>query len=254
MNIRRYHAMRLQAAAATLVLMAAQAQAADRLTAQLDRPSAVRKVPPKSNDDPNGQIECTYYRDLMVRETGTDTPDPNDATLIPIAAGAPRPVCDATRHNGDIAVKTQGYSFVGRKTQFLLFSATDPNGAIPFMVLDEDGGKIIFQDGTPADSGIQTIAVENGTLHLRYTRGFNASCSMMQDAGDCWSRLVAEGKVPLGMAQSVPSSNFCAASYKAAHAPPDDPSVISYDVDTVVGATGNVRVVPRGSVTCSPVP
>jgi hypothetical protein len=243
-----------QAAAAALVLMVAQAQAADRLAAQLDRPSAVRKVPPKSGDDPNGQIECTYYRDLMVRESGTDTPDPNDATLIPIAAGAARPVCDATRHDGDITMKTQGYSFVGRKNRFLLFSATDPNGAIPFMVLDEHGGKLVFQDGTPADRGIQTIAVENGALHLRYTRGFNAPCSMMQDTKGCWSRLVAEGKVPPDMAHSVPSAGLCAASYKAAHATPDDPSVISYDVDTVVGATGNARVVPRGSVTCSPMP
>jgi hypothetical protein len=246
--------VRLQAAAATLVLMGAQAQAADRLAAQLDRASAVRKVPPKSGDDPNGQITCTYYRDLMVRESGTDTPDPNDSTLVPIAAASPRPACDATHHSGETTLKTQGYSFAGRKSGFLLFSATDPNGAIPFMVLDAGSGKIIFQDGTPADRGIQAIAVENGALHLRYTHGFNASCSIMQDAAGCWSRLVTEGKVPPGMAQSVPSSKLCAASYKADRATPDDPSVVSYAVDTMVDSTGNARVVPRGPVGCAPVP
>ena len=252
MSIRRYSA--LQAATATLVLMVAQAQATDRLAAQLDPPGAIRKVPPKSNDDPNGQIECTYYRDLMVRESGTDTPDPNDATLVPIAAGAPRPVCDATHHNGEITLKTQGYSFAGRKSGFLLFSATDPNGAIPFMVFDTGSGKIIFQDGTPADRGFRTVAVENGALHLRYTRGFNASCSIMQDATGCWSRLVTEGEIPPSMAQAVPSPKLCAASYKAAHATADDPSVLSYEVDTVVDASGNARVAPRGPVDCSPVP
>ena len=254
MSIRRYPAARLQAAAVTLVLLAAQVQAADHLAAQLDRPTAVRKVPPKSNDDPNGQIECTYYRDLMVRESGTDTPDPNDAAFVPIAAGASRPVCDATRHDGEVTVKTQGYSFVGRKAGFLLFSATDPNGAIPFMVLDANSGQIIFQDGTPAAGGIRAVAVENGALHLRYTRGFNASCSIMQDAAGCWSRLVAEGKIPPTMAQSPPSPKLCAASYRAAHATADDPSVISYDVDTTISAADSARVVPRGPVACSPVP
>jgi hypothetical protein len=151
-------------------------------------------------------------------------------------------------------VKTQGYSFIGRKARFLLFSATDPNGAIPFMILDAGSSKLIFQDGTPADRGFQTVAVENGALHLRYTRGFNASCSIMQDAAGCWSHLVAEGKIPPGMAQSVPSPKLCAASYKAERATPDDPSVISYDVDTVVDATGNAHVVPRGPVGCSPLP
>ena len=236
--------------AAVMLLVTAQAQAADQLAAQFDHPVAVKKVPPKSDDDPNGQITCTFYRDLMVRESGTDSPDPNDATLIPIA----RPGCDATKHSGDIDLKTQGFSFVGRKANFLLFSATDPNGAIPFMVIDAANGQVIFQDGTSAEHGMQTVAVESGSLHLRYTRGFNASCSMIQDAAGCWSRLVSEGKVPPGMAQPVPAPKLCAASYKAARSRADNPSVISYPVDTVVDAAGHAQTTSRGPVACSPMP
>ncbi|MFD0938915.1 hypothetical protein ACFQ12_27460, partial [Methylobacterium trifolii] len=40
------------------------------------------------------QITCTTYRDLMVRESDTDTPDPENATLVPLANGA-APACAA---------------------------------------------------------------------------------------------------------------------------------------------------------------
>ena len=35
---------------------------------------AEQKIPPKSNDDPLGELTCTWYRDFMVLEAGTDTP------------------------------------------------------------------------------------------------------------------------------------------------------------------------------------
>jgi hypothetical protein len=243
--------MKIGLPVAAVLLVVAEAYAADPLAVQFDHPVAIRKVPPKSSDDPNGQITCTFYRDFMVRESGADTPDPNDATLVPIASAA-RPSCDAAKHGGDVALKTQGFSFIGRKSNFLLFSVTDPNGAIPFMAIDAADGHIIFQDGTSAEHGMQTVAVENGSLHLRYTRGFNASCSIMQDAAGCWSRLVSEGKIPSNMAQ--PALKLCAAPYKAARSPADNPSVISYPVDTVVDAAGHAQTTRRGPVACSPMP
>src|ERR1700722_18320320 len=65
-----------------------------RVAALLDRPALVKKVPPRSGDDPVGEITCTWYPDLMVRESGTDTPDPNAAMLVPLPAGGSRPPCD----------------------------------------------------------------------------------------------------------------------------------------------------------------
>ena len=225
-----------------------------RLAAQLDRPVAVRKAAPKSNDDPNGQLVCTFYQDLLIRESGTDTPAPNAAVVLPLPPGQARPSCDAAHRNNEVALKTEGFSFAGRKDHFLLFSATDPNGAVPFMVIDASTGRIVFEDATPADRGLQTIAVDHGNLHLRYRRAFNAPCSIMQNATACWSQLIAAGKLPHSMEQSVPSPQLCAASYKADKAPTNDPSIIAYDVETVVDSAGQAQVTPRGPVSCAPVP
>jgi hypothetical protein len=238
-----------------LLSVAAQSQTdRSRLASQLDQPVAVRKVTPKSSDDPNGQLVCTFYQDLMIRESGTDTPAPNAAVVLPLPSGQVRPPCDATHHNGEVALKTEGFSFAGRKDHFLLFSATDPNGAVPFIVLDAGSGRVVFEDGTPAARGLQAIAVENGALHLRYRRAFNAPCSIMQNAAACWSQLIAAGKLPQSMEKSVPSAKLCAASYKSEKAPADDPSIIAYDVETVVDMAGPAQVTPRGPVTCAPVP
>ena len=236
--------MRAGFLAVALVLLAGGADAA-----QLDRPVSVAKVPPKSADDPVGQITCTFYRDMMVRESGTDTPDPNDATLV---RGKPR--CGAAHSADDVELKTEGFSLLGRKGPFLFFGATDPNGAVPFKVIDLASGRMIFEDGTPADHGIRTVAVEKDGLRLSYRRGFNASCSLMQNTADCWSKLVAEGKLPPDIAHAVPSPGLCAASYKADKAPADDPSIVMYDVEVRIDAAGQAKVLSHGAVSCAPVP
>ena len=236
--------MRTRLLAVALVLLAGAAVAA-----QFDRPASVTKVPPKSADDAAGQTTCTFYKDMMVRESGTDTPDPNDATLVRGKVSR----CDTTRRPDDVALKTEGYSLLGRKGSFLFFGATDPNGAVPFKVIDVSG-RVIFEDGTAADRGIQSVAVEKDALRLRYRRGFNASCSLMQNTADCWSKVVAEGKLPQDMAQPVPSAKLCAASYKAEKAPADDPSIVMYDVEMSVDASGQSHVLSHGAVSCAPVP
>jgi hypothetical protein len=246
--------LRLAAGLAFCVLLsvAAHAQDSDALAAQLDRPVSTTRVPAKSDDDPIGQIECTYYRDFMLRETGTDSPDPNDATLVPSAAGAPRPPCDMAEHANGLTLKTEGYSYVGRKDHFLLFSATDANGAVPFMLLDTGGGKVIFEDATPPDRGIDTVTLDNGTLHLGYKRAINASCSLLQDAASCWSSLVAGGKIATGLAQ--PARDVCAAAYKEEQAPAEDLSIVSYAVHTTIDASGQVSTTAHGAIGCGPMP
>lgn len=190
----------------------------------------------------------------MVRESGTDTPDPNAATLVPLSAGGPRPPCDARHRVHEIALKTDGFSLLGRKGPFLLFSATDPNGAVPFMAIEARWGRVVFTDGMPADRSFRDVGLQDGVLHLRYTRGFNASCSVMQDAAGCWSKLVADGKIPREMRPAAPSAETCAAAYAAERAPADDPSVISYDVETTADVAGHVQVLAHGAVGCAPVP
>ncbi len=254
---RTSHLGAVLACAAIVVLFPIAAHCEDdagRLAAMFDRPALVKKVPPKSEGDPIGEIMCTYYPDLMVRETGTDTPDPNAATLVPLPAGISRPPCNAGHHPHEITLRTEGFDLLGRKGQFLLFGATDPNGAVPFVAIDARGGRVIFTDGTAADRGFQAINVQNGVLHLRYTRGFNASCSIVQSAAACWSKLLAEGKIPRDMGPLVPSPEVCAGSYAAERAPADDPSVITYDVEMTIDLAGNALVLSHGAVGCAPVP
>jgi hypothetical protein len=250
--VRRRGRLAAGLAAGVLLAVAAPALGADPLAGQLDQPVSTKSVPAKSDDDPTGEIECTYYQDFMVREAGTDTPDPSDALLIRIVAGAPRPLCDMAEHANGLILKTEGYSYVGRKDHFLLFSATDPNGAVPFMLLDSGDGKVIFEDATPPDDGIQTIALDNGTLRLGYKRAINASCSLLHDPVSCWSSLVADGKIASGLAQ--PSRDFCAAAYKQEQAPADDPSIVSYAVDTVIDASGHISTTAHGAIGCAPMP
>ena len=242
------------AAVAMLSPAAAQSQNDSQLAALFDKPEAVQKLPPKSDADPVGQIDCTYYQDLMVRETGTETPDPNAATLVPLPPGASRPRCKAAHRPREITLKTEGFGFVGRKGRFLLFSATDPNGAVPFIVIEAGTGRVIYSDGTSADRGIRAVSLENGRLHLRYTHGLNASCSMMQNAAACWSKLIAHGDVPHAMAQPVPPQQVCVRAYREDKAPAGDPSIITYDLDIIIDAAGKTEVLSRGTVGCAPVP
>ena len=72
--------------------VAAHAQA-DPEAALFDHPVTVQRVPPKSQADAVGEIRCTYYPDLMVLETGTDTPYPSPATIVPTSGT--RPACSA---------------------------------------------------------------------------------------------------------------------------------------------------------------
>lgn len=185
----------------------------------------------------------------MVREAGTDTPSPDPASLIP----GNRPTCSAGKAPQLITLPISAFSFVGRKGPYLIFSGTDPNGAVPFAVVNL-AGKVLYSDSTAIDRGIRSVAVENDALHIQFTRGLNASCSIMQGAGSCWSKLMAAGKIPRVMANAGPSSHSCAPAYRQAKAPPDDPSMIAYDVDMMVDATGKTQVMSRGSVSCGAMP
>jgi hypothetical protein len=234
-------------------LSPAWASAESAFVRSLDRPTSTKIVRPKSDSDAVGQITCTYYADLMVRETGTDSPDPNDATLVPLTKGAPRPGCSAASLPGAIALKTEGYALEGRKGGFLIWDVSDPNGAEPFMVMDARTGRSLFEDGLSPSLGLRrTAALQNGVLRLTYTRGVNAPCSIAQDAQGCWSKLVAAGGVPKTMTALTRAPSACLAAYR--HTPKDDPSVVTYTVDMTLDSGGAATVLAHGAVECQPQP
>jgi hypothetical protein len=240
-------------AAAVLAAKPAQAAEASREARLFDPPAAVRTLPPKSSDDPIGQITCTYYAARMVRETGTDTPDPGAATVLGFSSK--RPVCGRSASAIAIAMKTDGYSLLGQKGPFLAFDATDPNGAVDFLVIDPATGKTLFEDGK-SDSGLTAASLQGGVLRLRYTRGLNASCSIVQDGAACWAKLAHDGSIPAALGRTAAPVQACKAAYRKGRqpTPADDPSIILYPVETTIDRTGKSEVTVRGPVSCQPTP
>jgi len=136
-----------------------------------------------------------------------------------------------------------------------VFAAADPSGAQDFKVIDVGTGRQIFADSRRW-TGFQSVAVENGALHIRYTRAVNGPCSIVKDGSACWARLVQSGAIPREMAQSPPSVQACTAACRRGKspAPAIAPSIIFYDIDLTLDAAGNVQVNSHGAVQCEPMP
>jgi hypothetical protein len=217
------------------VLMATPAAA--QTVPDYDSPVKIVTIPASGDQD---AITCTAYADVMVRISGTDTPDPDNALLLP-----PAP-CGAGKPQG-VTLASQGESLDGRKGGFLVFEDTDPNGASGFTVFDAHTGRQLFTDGMNA---IQAVTLDAGVLHVRYTRGVNATCSLFADRAGCWGKLLASGAIPHG-AFAVPPS--CAA-YRQGTVPADDPSVVSYDAALTLDRQGHAVVQPTGPLHCDPMP
>ena len=233
--------------ATCLLLM--NAAHADTSTGLFDPPASTQTIPPSGRVN---QITCVYYSDIMIRTVGTDTPAPDAATLIPIANGEQRR-CATARVPGEIATKTAAFSLFGRKGGYLLFGATDPNGASGIMVLNAATGKTIYSDSMMGDS-LKTVDLEAGALHIAFTRGINTTCSLLKDARACWAKLAADGSIPRAISQLPPPVQACSAAYTRDKIQADDPSIITYDVDMTVSLTGKTEVRSRGALGCYPMP
>ncbi len=223
-----------------------------KMAALFDKPLATRTVPAMTDAEEGNELRCTYFRDFLIREKGTDTPAPGAAVIIPVTKTAAQPPCK-TAAGAEIPLKTENFSLVGRKGGYLLFQATDPNGAVPFMVIDAATGKTIFTDGM-VEEQLRAVTLANGILHLRYTRGTNGSCSLLSQGKTCWDQMVTEGIVPPELAQSPLPTQACMVSYRRDKAPKDDPSIVTFDVDMTLDLAGKVQVISRGKVGCSPMP
>lgn len=228
-------------AAALLVCGPADAQTPDFF----DKPAAVRSVKPKPDD--STEIRCTYFPDLMVRET-QDGPESENAAIVRNAGAA----CKAGAVAGETLLDTAGMTLDGRKGSYLLFSDLDPHGATGFVIIDAKTGTILLRDAAMSHPVLQNLTLENGSLRLRYKRGVNAPCSLMQDAKKCWSQLVTEKLVPADL--PAPPAQICSEAYSRDKAPRNNPSIVVYDTDTMVETGGKIKVLSRGTVGCESMP
>jgi hypothetical protein len=212
---------------------------------QFDKPAAVRSIKPKP--DHSTEIRCTYFADLMVRET-QDGPSSENAAIV----RDPKAPCIAKTGPGETVLDTNGMTFDGRRGAFLLFSDLDPHGATGFVVIDAKTGKILLRDAALSHPVLQSLALENGSLRLRYRRGVNAPCSLMANAQKCWAQLVKDGAVPFDM--KAPSGDICRDAYKRDKAPRNNPSIVVHATEVTIDAGGSTRVLSRGAVGCESMP
>ena len=120
-GLRTFSLSTLRLLAALAVLSSAAAHAEYRAypcAALFDHPVAVQRVPSGGSADPIGEITCTYYADFMVRETGTDSPSPGAATIVPVPDASRRPLCNAAHAAREVSLKTKNYGLSAGKGHF----------------------------------------------------------------------------------------------------------------------------------------
>jgi hypothetical protein len=213
-------------------------------------PASVVTIPASGDRD---AITCSFYHDVIIRISGTDTPAPDNAILLP-RPPAPAAFNCAANPSGGVTLPSEGVDLSGRKGNFLIFEASDPTGASGLLIFDARSGRKLFADG---ESAISAAEFAQGSLHLRYTRAINTSCSLLADRDGCWSALLASGEVPRGVFPAPPGREACARTYRPAGspvAPDDDPSIVSYPVSLTLDSTGHAGLQPLGPIGCDPMP
>lgn len=229
--------------AAVAVLGASCAPAlAQKGGAIFDKPISMKKFPGKEDGQ---SVICTGYADVTVRQS-LDGPSSDKAGLLRGANAA----CGAKAPTSAIALDTAGLEMLGRKGDYLVFSEMDANGATGFSVIDARTGKVVLKDATFGAQQFRSVSATGGVVTLAYRRGINAECSLLNSGTRCWSSIVMDGKVPEPLARNAPDPKICAGAYKKAKSPKDNPSIISFDVETKIDASGKVNTIPLGKPFC----
>ncbi len=207
-------------------------------------------------DADGDEVTCTYYPDLVLRQTQTNTPSPGRTTLARIAASPARSRPAA----GGRALDTSGFSFAGRKGPWLFFEEADPNGSTAFMVFDARDGRKILSDASlgaiSQGSALRRFVSTPDMLSVSYRRGLNTSCSILARPATCWRMItrMRGNAVPHSIARLGPPVHACRVAYSFGKVGGDDPSVISYEVKVIVTRRGVARMQASGPIGCTPLP
>ncbi|WP_331327943.1 hypothetical protein [Methylobacterium fujisawaense] len=202
-----------------------------------------------ATDAAGKQIACTVYGDLVVRESDTDMPDPEDAALIRLPAGE---ASDCAAAPGPAARKlaTGGQRFLGLRAGFLVFEQASTNGMIPFAVLDAASGRTLSEDTTTYE-GIDSFSVEDDGLRIAFRRRVQADCSIPKQDAACWKRIVREANI-LELIAALPTPVKACAAYRIGKTPRDADSIVYFPVR--LAWTGSRAVAASGPVQCRPTP
>jgi hypothetical protein len=226
--------------------------AADAATT-FDKPIDTKVValpPDPANPHTKPNRTCWYYPGFAVKQV--DLGEKGAAELA--IARVKKPTDCAEKLPGEMIVKgdyAYGY-YRGAKGGFAFIDAADGfNGGLPFGVFSAKTGKRLFEDSIQLDKTM-SVALQGGTLVMRYPRVWLAPCSLMSDAKGCWKKIAAATGLPDSARPD------CRAEYRKAmndwpkHAESTErsPTVIGYAVEARY-ADGKLSFKPTGGrATC----
>ena len=221
-----------------------------------DKPAKTTKQAlPKDKDNPQAKtmLTCTYYPHFMVKQIDLGGPGADQLSILPIAAGGAQPACKRDNAPGEIVLQEWSGWLKGVKGDTIFWDADDGwNGGLGFDVTTADGKKIM-EDVAKHDFRAVDLGAD-GTLTLRYTRVYGATCSLYADAAGCWQKV----RDATGLGDPAP---ICKAAYEKeikrlpdhAEDAKNDPTAIDYDVVTTISSgTAKIAAANGKALGCRP--
>jgi hypothetical protein len=220
-----------------------------------DKPAEVVKIP-LARDPLNPQakpmLSCFYFGGFAVKQIDRGEVGAERLSILPIAAGE-KPACAEAQAGGEIVIDSAEWSgyFKGAKGDYVFFDAADGwNGGLGFAIFTASGKKVLED----VAKGILMLKPMESGIALKYRRVYGAKCSLFADATGCWAAIRKE----TGLVQPTPPD--CSAAYKreqkrtpaSASQIAADPTVIYYEVETVVAAGAGRSSAAPGKVSCEP--
>jgi hypothetical protein len=263
----------MRAAAVSLLavgaLLSAGAAARAASPSIFDAPRSTKVVKLPTASGARAAVTCRYYPSFMVKEVDEGEIGASELAIVPTTKDSTAPTCARKDLPNQKTIAPNDWSgyFKGVKGDYVFFDAEDGvNGAMGFAVFDVTAKKL-FEDS--ASGQLKDVAVDGDTLTLTYRRSFSGRCSVMKEDASCWEKIAAATGL------SAASSPDCAGGYleakkqmaKARCAANEDkspscvttalgeldrqrwdesPSVVTYDVRTVI-ASRRPTTTPVGS-------
>jgi hypothetical protein len=176
-----------------------------------DKPIKTEKValrPDPQNPGAKGTAACFYFKNFAIKQVDWGEVGA-ELSIIPLAAGVQKYKCSGKTTAGEIPFDAKEWSgyFKGVKGSYVFLNAADGvNGGIGFAVYSTPDAKKLFED---VSADLHAVTAAPSGLTLRYTRVYQAACSLYADPSGCWAKV----KEATGVKQETPPD--CAAPYKA---------------------------------------
>lgn len=213
-----------------------------------DAPKAKQEVElPADAQGPAAKLRCTVYRAFVVKELDRGEKGAARLTLVRYDPAGAVPPCDLAFVPGEVEVEGWSGHFAGARGRFVFFAGDDgwEAGSTGFAVYDARTGRKVFEDAAVPGPEKLVLEPDGEDLKVKFRRAWRAPCSLVKDPAGCWKRI----RGALALPGDAP---VCTASYARAKAPPEDPSVLTYDAEVPSLTARRVRAAAAPKAACEP--